>query len=143
MAIRLISAMLVTGTRTRDGTMVMLEPLFGVDVPADRRAPFEASGAERGLIRFPGYEIVLLLWGGIPGQRYRITGGLGIPGEKSGKAITSDLVWTDKPGARVKLTLKGEIQFDRSAIYEFRFTVNGEPLGVLPMVIRWDDETEF
>lgn len=143
MAIRLISAMLVMGTRTDGGDIILLNPLHGIDVPAKQRHGYKDSGAKRGLIVLPNYEIVLVLWGGTPGQHYRITGGVGIPGEPAGKAVTNELVWPDKPSARINLKLQGKIHFERSAIYEYRLVANDEPLGVLPIVIRWDDETDF
>lgn len=144
MAIRLISAMLVTETRTTpDEAFVMIEPQFGIRLPTEQRAQFEAAKVDHGLIELPPYKIVLLLWGGTPGTRYRITGGFGIPGEQPGKAMSSEIVWKEEPAVRLTPKLEGKIQFDNSAIYELRLAANDEPLGVLPVVVRWNDETNI
>jgi hypothetical protein len=143
MAIRLMSAMLVTGARMREGNLVLLNPLHGIDVPAKQRQGFKDSGKTHGYIGLPNYEIVLVLWGGVPGEQYRITGGFGIPGKKMGRVVGTDLAWPDEPSATVHLKLDGKIDFTESMLYEFRMLAGDEALGTLPIIIRWDDETDF
>ena len=145
MAIRLLNAMVVQNAEVRDdGTIQLVRPILSIDLSAEQRAGFEASGKPRGLIPLPPYDLVLLLWGGTPGQKITITGGFGPAGEKAGTAVMQkDFTWKDSPGFTLKLNLAGEVNFTKSAVYELRLIANGEPLGIVPLVIRWDDETEF
>lgn len=146
MAIRLISAVYIkeTDTDTIEGRVALLDPDVGFSVPVTFRDQMVAKGQPSVDINMHDREIVLLLWGGTPGEEYNITGSLSISGQPPSPLTNAKFVWPDNaPNLRISMQLTGKLRFYGSGIYEVRLTVNGDPLGALPFVMWWEDETDF
>ena len=146
MAVRLISAMYIkrTDTETIEGRVALLDPDVGFSLPAKLRDQMVAKGDSSVDVNMHDREIVLFLWGGTSGEEYNITGSLSISGQPPSPLTNAKFVWPDNaPNLRISMQLTGKLRFYGSGIYEVRLTVNGEPLGTLPFVMWWEDETEF
>ncbi len=141
MAIRLLGAMMARNCYTdNEGRFHIVDPIDSLELPSDKRAAFLASGKNKIVAPVPEMCIVLQLWGGSPGQKVKITGALGTE-KGAGVVLTKEITFSSEGGFRLTLNIAGELGFERSAVNELRFLADGEPLGVIPLPVRWDDET--
>ena len=142
MAIRLISAVLVEAQAIApDGRYVLVEPHAGPTFPASARPNFLASGKKQIVASIPDWVVFLLLYGGEVGQAVKLTAALSSPSTETLSVGIDEFKWEEGASFRYSLKLEGQFTFVGSAIYELRILANGEPIGILPIAITWDDET--
>ncbi len=141
MAIQMMGAMLAQKTYTDDAGLIhIVSPISLIPVPVASRRQFEKSGKTHIVVRLPECVAVLSLWGGNPGDKFTITGSLVYPSGDSAPGPVEHNEWPDSVALTKALPIEGEVPFEKGGIYKFKFLIDGEPVGELPLAIYWEDE---
>ena len=136
MAIKLMHAMMCLEYFEDDkGRSHLVAPVTPMSIP---RA-LEATMPE-GRAKTPPMIAVLVLWGGHVGQEFTLTYALSYPDGSTHVGPISHKTWGTHTSVTLALDIKDGIVIAPGGVYEFKFLVDGQPIGMLPLPLYWEGE---
>lgn len=141
MAIQAMSATLVQDCyEDKEGRFHMVNLVGPIVMPYEARERLRSGSVRSVKARLPDFKVVLVLWGGEPGQVFKLSGALTYPaGGPSARMPVNERTWpVDNQSMRIVINFP-EARFDvkDAGVYKLKFLIDGQPLTELPLPILW------